>query len=168
MDGNGGTPVRDAIVLMVNGRFSAIGRRGEIDVPGSATVVDASGQFVLPGSMNGNVHLLDAIMLMGKGGAEYLARFEGRLHPVAIAPMAQLAHVFKDGTPVDFKRLPTTPLVTKYPRAADSSTGVSPQPLGGRAGGPALPGKDHGVFPTDVRRTAAAKRHRLSLTSLNP
>lgn len=82
IDGNGGTPLQDAVVLMENGRFSAVGRRSEFAVPPSATVIDATGQFVMPGIMNGNVHLLDAIMMMGKGGAEYLARFEGRLHEV--------------------------------------------------------------------------------------
>ncbi len=40
--------------------------------------------------MNGNVHLLDGIMMMGKGGIEYLARFEGRLHEV-IEEAAQIA-----------------------------------------------------------------------------
>ncbi|MBI5615470.1 MAG: amidohydrolase family protein [Gammaproteobacteria bacterium] len=82
IDGNGGTPRTETVVLMENGRFSAVGRRGEVAIPPGATVIDASGQFVLPGLMNGNVHLLDAIMMMGKGGAEYLARFEGRLHEV--------------------------------------------------------------------------------------
>ena len=36
-----------------------------------------------------------------------------------IARMSELSIVIKDGTPVDFERLPTTPLVTKYPRDAD-------------------------------------------------
>ena len=82
IDGNGGLPLQDAVVLMQRGRFAAVGRRGEVEIPPGATRIDASGQFLLPGLMNGNVHLLDAIMMMGKGGAEYLARFEGRLHEV--------------------------------------------------------------------------------------
>lgn len=82
IDGNGGLPRAESVVVMENGRFTAVGRRGEVDIPPAAAIIDAGGQFVLPGLMNGNVHLLDAIMMMGKGGAEYLARFEGRLHEV--------------------------------------------------------------------------------------
>jgi imidazolonepropionase-like amidohydrolase len=90
IDGNGGKPQPRSVVLMKDGRFSAVGRQDEVSVPSAATVIDATGQFVLPGLMNGNVHLLDAIMMMGKGGAEYLARFEGRLHEV-IEEAAQIA-----------------------------------------------------------------------------
>jgi len=90
IDGRGGTPIRDAVVHIVDGKFHAAGRRGEIQLPPTATVIEANGQFMLPGIMNGNVHLLDAIMMMGKGGAEYLARFEGRLHEV-IEEAAQIS-----------------------------------------------------------------------------
>jgi len=38
---------------------------------------------------------------------------------VDIARMGELSMVIKDGAPIDFGRLPTTPLVTKYPRDAD-------------------------------------------------
>ncbi len=90
IDGRGGTPMDDAVVHMVDGKFHAIGRRGEIKLPSDVSVIEANGQFMLPGIMNGNVHLLDAIMMMGKGGAEYLARFEGRLHEV-IEEAAQIS-----------------------------------------------------------------------------
>ena len=36
-----------------------------------------------------------------------------------IAHMGQLSSVIMDGVPIDFERLPTNPLVTKYPRDAD-------------------------------------------------
>ncbi|MBI4697097.1 MAG: amidohydrolase family protein [Gammaproteobacteria bacterium] len=90
IDGQGGTPLADAVVLAERGRITAAGRRAEVPVPAGATVIDAQGQYLLPGFMSGNVHLLDGIMMMGKGGAEYLARFEGRLHEV-IEEAAQIA-----------------------------------------------------------------------------
>ncbi|MDT2006472.1 hypothetical protein FXW78_20550 [Rhodococcus opacus] len=34
-------------------------------------------QMVAPGYINGNIHLLDGIMMMGIGGVEYLSRYEG-------------------------------------------------------------------------------------------
>ena len=91
IDGNGGVPQPDAVVLIEDGRFSAVGKRGAVKVPPSATVIDAAGQFVLPGIMNGNVHLLDAIMMMGKGGAEYLARFEGHRYIGHVYPVLESA-----------------------------------------------------------------------------
>ena len=89
IDGNGGTPLADSMIHVADGRIRAVGRRGDGTPPG-ARVIDATGQYVLPGFMNGNVHLLDGIMMMGKGGVEYLARFEGRLHEV-IEEGAQIA-----------------------------------------------------------------------------
>ncbi|MCX7169874.1 MAG: amidohydrolase family protein [Proteobacteria bacterium] len=90
IDGNGGKPLADSIVHIVDNRFHAVGRAGEILVPTGVDVLDATGQFVLPGLMNGNVHLLDGIMMMGIGGTEYLARFEGCLFEV-IEEAAQIA-----------------------------------------------------------------------------
>jgi len=89
IDGNGGTPRADSMIHIADGRIRAVGGRGDGTPPG-ARVIDARGQYVLPGFMNGNVHLLDGIMMMGKGGVEYLARFEGRLHEV-IEEAAQIA-----------------------------------------------------------------------------
>lgn len=90
IDGNGGKPMEGVTVVIRDGKFEQIGPRGAIDVPGAADVINAEGKFVLPGLMNSNVHLLDGIMMMGIGGAEYLARFEGRLHEV-IEEAAQIA-----------------------------------------------------------------------------
>jgi len=89
IDGNGGPPRADSMIHVAQGRIRAVGRRGDGTPPG-ARVIEADGQYVLPGFMNGNVHLLDGIMMMGKGGVEYLARFEGRLHEV-IEEAAQIA-----------------------------------------------------------------------------
>jgi len=90
VDGTGGTPLADALIHVDGGRIRAVGRRADFPTLPDATVIDARGRHVLPGFMNGNVHLLDGIMMMGKGGVEYLARFEGRLHEV-IEEAAQVA-----------------------------------------------------------------------------
>jgi imidazolonepropionase-like amidohydrolase len=90
IDGCGGSPARDATVVVQDGRFTAIGPRAAVPVPEGADTVDATGRWILPGLMNGNVHLLDGIMMLGNGGVEYLARFEGRLHKV-VEEAAQVA-----------------------------------------------------------------------------
>jgi imidazolonepropionase-like amidohydrolase len=90
INGKGGAPLRDSVVTIDKGRFVAVGARKGSAAPEARKVIDASGKFVIPDYLNANVHLVDGVMLMGKGGVEYLARFEGRLHEV-IEEAAQVA-----------------------------------------------------------------------------
>lgn len=90
IDGTGAGP-RPMTVVIQNGRFAELRPPGEAgDLRQGARTIDASGKFVIPGLINSNVHLLDGIMMMGNGGVEYLARFEGRYHEV-IEEAAQIA-----------------------------------------------------------------------------
>lgn len=90
IDGLGGAPQPSMSVLLEDGRFTAVGPASELVAPEHATVIDANGTWILPGLINGNVHLLDGIMMMGIGGIEYLSRFEGQFHEV-IEESAQIA-----------------------------------------------------------------------------
>lgn len=89
IDGNGGVPLRDASVLIRSGRIQKVWS-GPGDVPADTRRIDATGKYILPGIINANVHLIDGIMLMGTGGIEHLARYEGRYHEV-IEEAAQIA-----------------------------------------------------------------------------
>lgn len=89
IDGNGGEPLRNASVLIQGGRIQKVWS-GDGEVPSDARRIDATGKFILPGIINANVHLIDGIMLMGVGGIEHLARYEGRYHEV-IEEAAQIA-----------------------------------------------------------------------------
>jgi len=57
IDGNGGTPIRDAVVVMINGAISAVGPRATTTVPPGAQTIDATGKFIVPGFTDTNVHL---------------------------------------------------------------------------------------------------------------
>jgi len=57
IDGNGGAPVRDAVVVMTGGRVSAVGPRASTTVPVGAQTIGAAGKFVVPGFVDTNVHL---------------------------------------------------------------------------------------------------------------
>jgi imidazolonepropionase-like amidohydrolase len=57
IDGNGGQPVPDAVVLVSDGRIVSAGPRAGVEIPAAATVIDAKGKFVLPGLIDTNVHL---------------------------------------------------------------------------------------------------------------
>ena len=90
IDGTGGEPVKDAVIVMDQGRFIAVGPRGAVAVPPDAKLIDAKGKYVIPGLMNANVHLIDGIMLMGIGGIEYLASYENA-PPEVIEEGSQIA-----------------------------------------------------------------------------
>ena len=49
IDGNGGAPVADSLVLIRGNRITAVGRKGQLAVPADARVINATGKFVLPG-----------------------------------------------------------------------------------------------------------------------
>src|SRR5579872_2632198 len=49
IDGNGGTPLQDSVVVVQGSKITAVGRRGQITYPPGAQVVKADGKFVVPG-----------------------------------------------------------------------------------------------------------------------
>jgi imidazolonepropionase-like amidohydrolase len=57
IDGTGGPPIADAVVLLAGARISSIGSRGTVTVPAEATEIDARGRWILPGLIDTNVHL---------------------------------------------------------------------------------------------------------------
>jgi imidazolonepropionase-like amidohydrolase len=57
IDGNGGPPIPNAVVVIHGDRISAIGARTSVTVPQGATVIDAAGRWVVPGFIDTNVHL---------------------------------------------------------------------------------------------------------------
>src|SRR5580765_6299056 len=53
IDGNGGAPVPNSVVVIQGNRITAVGRKGAVTVPANARVIDASGKWVLPGLWDG-------------------------------------------------------------------------------------------------------------------
>lgn len=78
IDGNGGTPVPNATVLVQDGRITAVGTAGSVAVPRGARVIDAAGKFITPGFVDANVHV--SIY----SGLENFARYQDRFTNVAI------------------------------------------------------------------------------------
>jgi len=56
IDGTGGPPVEDAVVVIENDRIRAAGTRAEVPVPADSTRVDAAGKVVIPGLIDGHCH----------------------------------------------------------------------------------------------------------------
>src|SRR5882672_1948567 len=72
IDGTGAQPIRDAVIVVSDGRIAAAGKRSAVAIPPDAKTVDAAGKFVIPGLMDANVHLV-----LGSS-IEFIVRYEGR------------------------------------------------------------------------------------------
>ncbi|MGE0555142.1 MAG: amidohydrolase family protein [Gemmatimonadales bacterium] len=84
IDGTGAAPVANGVVVMSNGRISAVGPAASVQVPAGATRIDARGKYVIPGLMDANLHLGLNIDL------ETLIRFEHRYDEIVLEA-AQIA-----------------------------------------------------------------------------
>jgi imidazolonepropionase-like amidohydrolase len=70
IDGNGGEPIVDGVVVVEGKRITAVGPRRSVAIPDGARVIDASGKYVTPGFIDTNVH----VSLYGAG--ETIVRYE--------------------------------------------------------------------------------------------
>jgi len=57
IDGNGGPPIDDSAFVVENGRFTSIGRRGEIAAPRGGNVISLRGKTVMPALVDAHSHL---------------------------------------------------------------------------------------------------------------
>jgi imidazolonepropionase-like amidohydrolase len=84
IDGWGGAPVNNSVVLIEGERITAVGTAETLPVPASAEVVDCHGMSVLPGLWDCHVHT----MLLGHADYDhwdkvYTSRFEKEIMPAA-------------------------------------------------------------------------------------
>lgn len=49
IDGNGGAPVPNSVIVIQGNRITAVGRSGAVQVPAGATVINATGKWITPG-----------------------------------------------------------------------------------------------------------------------
>jgi imidazolonepropionase-like amidohydrolase len=58
IDGHGGPPLRNSVILIRGERIEAVGQVGKLAVPSGATVISTEGMSVLPGLWDMHVHLM--------------------------------------------------------------------------------------------------------------
>jgi imidazolonepropionase-like amidohydrolase len=59
IDGTGKPAIPDAVVIVEGTRIKAVGGRGRVQYPAGANVIRADGRTILPGLIDGHVHLRD-------------------------------------------------------------------------------------------------------------
>src|SRR5258708_21236437 len=56
IDGNGGPPLENSVVVLRGRKIAAAGRKGEVRAPDDARVIDGRGTFVIPGLIDCHIH----------------------------------------------------------------------------------------------------------------
>jgi len=84
IDGFGGVPIQNSVILVDGERITAVGRVGTLAVPAGAEVISTEGMSVLPGLWDMHVHL----MINGHSDythwdKTYPARFESEIMPAS-------------------------------------------------------------------------------------
>ncbi len=77
VDLEGKAPLPDAVILIEGERITAVGKAGDVAIPASAEIIDATGRWLIPGLMNMHVHL--GLKLPGKTEAELANETEAEL-----------------------------------------------------------------------------------------
>ena len=84
IDGQGGRPLENSVVLVEGERITAVGRMGEVAIPEGAEVISTEGMSVLPGLWDMHVHL----MIVGHSDYAYWDKTYPPLFRSTIMPAA--------------------------------------------------------------------------------
>ncbi len=71
IDGNGGTPIVNGVLLVRDGKVAAVGTKEDIPIPANVTRRDVSGKTIMPGIINAHGHVGD---VQGIEGGHYSAQ----------------------------------------------------------------------------------------------
>ena len=131
IDGNGGTPIRDAVVIIQGNKISSVSRRGQETYPANARVIKADGKFVLPGLFDSEAdndwffgeafinHGITSNIDVGFSGEMVVPYRDAVLHGKFLGPrvftaISRLSSEYNAGQtglegPMTSSRVPTTP-----------------------------------------------------------
>ena len=99
IDGNGGPPLVQGVLLTEGAKITAVGAAGLVHIPAGAERVDLTGKYLVPGLIDGNVHL---VPWPSWTYIECLARYQNNFDGIALeaAPRA-----LKKGCPTLFESM---------------------------------------------------------------
>ena len=56
IDGTGGAPLTNSVVVISGGKIQSVGREGSVTIPPDATIIDTSGKTIIPGLVDSHIH----------------------------------------------------------------------------------------------------------------
>jgi hypothetical protein len=98
IDGNGGAPVPNPVIVIQGGRITAVGRAGQVQIPAGAQMINATGKWITPGMvdsmgvgnwMYGEAYLhwgVTSVVINAARGEEGLALRDAINHGVIAGP----------------------------------------------------------------------------------
>ena len=87
IDGYGGPPIADSVILINGNRISAVGTQRDTAVPAGVTVIDADGRTVMPGLIDLHVHF----DILGHGDYDYwFPHYESRMRSDVLPTSARI------------------------------------------------------------------------------
>lgn len=91
IDGTSAQPVRDATVVVVDGRIERV-ETGVVELPGGAQVIDLQGRYLLPGLIDAHTHISDlaaARRALESGVTTFRSSSVGSYQDVALRELAR-------------------------------------------------------------------------------
>src|SRR5262245_27387234 len=79
IDGTGRAPVTNGVLVITDGRISAVGSLGSVAISSTARRIDARGKYVIPGLMDANMALFST-----GNNLDTLANYDGRYHELIL------------------------------------------------------------------------------------
>jgi imidazolonepropionase-like amidohydrolase len=76
IDGNGGAPITNAAVVIVDNKISEVGAASQVRVPVNARVIDLGDVTLLPGLIDAHTHLIGRVLGDPEGDAAIVRDFE--------------------------------------------------------------------------------------------
>ncbi len=87
IDGYGGPPIHDSIILVSGNTITAVGTQQDTEVPAGTTVIDADGHTVMPGLIDLHVHF----DIIGHGNYDHwFANYESRMRSDVLPTAARI------------------------------------------------------------------------------
>ena len=164
IDGTGGPPLEDAVIVVRGGRVAAVGRRGRVSFPKGARVIRAGGKFILPGLIDAHVHYHE---------------WQGELHLAhgvttvkdtgnPVEWLEELSRAISEGRTSGPRLFYTGNSLTSPPAGKDHHIGLESGEMGRRAirilkQHGSIAGKVHQQITPDLLRAVADEAHRLGM-----
>jgi len=132
LDGSGGPPLHDAVIVVRNGRVETFAPRAGFDMPGNVQEIDITGKWVIPGLIDAHSHVepwsLDRYLAWGvtsvrnlHGPLDSILALRNRVNLGSVrGPRIYSSGAMLDGTPPTYPDALTAETPSDARRAVDS------------------------------------------------